>query len=725
MSDRDVFLANLLQTSLDEMMARYDAVAGMPEIRTEAGSFHAARESVSFARCLLDAQGRAAVPMAARAISAALTAQERRPDNIHYGNFKWMNEDRGVTDLNSVQFVMENLIPVYQDYHRLFDADLKRQILDSMRPAMIETQNLDVSVAYTNIVLLSIMNAILGGETLHDDTVSAWGRRKLEAWIAFTNRSGTVTEYNSPNYAAVDIVALADLAERTRSREVAIQARLMEERLWLHVAAHFHPNSFQVAGPHNRAYHNDVTGGMGAVKHMLNVYLRDDRLMRPSPYFAQRQTRGYARALRPLHLPDYIERLILNKPYPYTVSESANVDRGVHLTTFMRPSYALGSCSTDVHNQSNRLILYYRRQAAPGYGVAYTRFIINDKVIGSVYHASARTRMANLYEEGDFWAVQERNKVIVLRALLPQTENLRSVKSEIIIPGSQNVSIRVNGKPVAELPCRLQPLDVLTLADEDVYIGVRPLTPTNMGDEAPIILERRDHELVLSLYNYYQGEEKRFWEYSSLAGHFYKGNIKAGFVFEAGDRDEYGNLEHFSAHMAQTHISDQMDGALRHVSYATGGDLMEITVDLLSNHLVERRVNGQVVRPAMLASPTAVQSTSGHLEAGAAVVDGGTAPLWMVSNDAHDCWAVVNPSDNETPVRLSVPGAMITSPAFGFGKIVCRGRDTVSLEIVAVRQTAPVTIHATCNPVKVTWNGRDVTERLAPAGGVWVLPVLE
>jgi len=42
---------------------------------------------------------------------------------------------------------------------------------------------------------------------------------------------------------------------------------------------------------------------------------------------------------------------------------------------------------------------------------------------------------------------------------------------------------------------------------------------------------------VLSIYNYYQGEEKRFWEYSSLSGHFYKGNIKAGFVFEAGDRE--------------------------------------------------------------------------------------------------------------------------------------------------------------------------------------------
>src|SRR3712207_7737453 len=51
--------------------------------------------------------------------------------------------------------------------------------------------------------------------------------------------------------------------------------------------------------------------------------------------------------------------------------------------------------------------------------------------------------------------------------------------------------------------------DALQLADGDTFVALRPLAPSNLGRVAPIVVQERGGELVLSIYNYYQGEAKR------------------------------------------------------------------------------------------------------------------------------------------------------------------------------------------------------------------------
>jgi len=183
-----------------------------------------------------------------------------------------------------------------------------------------------------------------------------------------------------------------------------------------------------------------------------------------------------------MHLPDYLLHLLTEKTFPYEVRETANIDQGIDLTTYMTASYALGTCSTDVHIQSDRFIMYYVRQAEPGYGVIYARYIVTTRRWVAFFHASARSTMTNLYDDGNFWSLQQRNKAIVIHALKPQTVNVRSLKSEIIMPGvAGRAAILVNGQPAGALPLRLQPLDCLCIADEDVYAGIRPLAPDQPG----------------------------------------------------------------------------------------------------------------------------------------------------------------------------------------------------------------------------------------------------
>ena len=64
----------------------------------------------------------------------------------------------------------------------------------------------------------------------------------------------------------------------------------------------------------------------------------------------------------------------------------------------------------------------------------------------------------------------------------------------------------VNNERIEHLPRELGPLDALQLADGDTFVALRPLAPSNLGRVAPIVVQERGGELVLSIYNYYQGE---------------------------------------------------------------------------------------------------------------------------------------------------------------------------------------------------------------------------
>ncbi|PMP81532.1 MAG: hypothetical protein C0183_12050 [Roseiflexus castenholzii] len=302
--------------------ARFDEQAGLIEQRTDTGVFHPIRESFGYAYALVQAEGEAALPKAERIIRRALQAQERNPAHIHYGGFKWMDEDRSVTDLNAVQFALEQILPLLLDYGEWISPDLRAHILDAVRLGAAEIARLNVAVWYTNITLLDILNTVLAGQVLGDEGLLERGRQRIDEWIAFTNRAGGIPEYNSPTYAAVDLAALAELAHRAIDPVIRVKAQVMEERLWIQTALHYHHPTAQLAGPHSRAYHNDVTGGICMIKRVLFRVLGDERLLRRSTYAPQRQDEGSVVAGRcPYHLPRYLERLLREKPERFSIAE--------------------------------------------------------------------------------------------------------------------------------------------------------------------------------------------------------------------------------------------------------------------------------------------------------------------------------------------------------------------------------------------------------------------
>ena len=90
---------------------------------------------------------------------------------------------------------------------------------------------------------------------------------------------------------------------------------------------------------------------------------------------------------------------------------------------------------------------------------------------------------------------------------------------------------------------------------------------------------RDGQELIVSVFNY-DGPPKGFWEYRSLGGPFFKGNVKNGVVLRLADRGDNSSLADFNASFADTPLTDAVDGSLRTIAFGLDGEALTLAYDL-------------------------------------------------------------------------------------------------------------------------------------------------
>lgn len=681
----------LMANARREFEANFDAELSMICFSTQVGKFHYPRESLAYALCLLLDAEREHWQVAEGIIARVLTMQECRPENAHYGNFRWLYEDPVVIDLNGVEFMVEAFTDILLRARDRLSAETLQGILAAVRLGLEEIGRLDVHLSYTNIALLDIRNSILGGELLGDDHFSQRGYRRLDEWAAFTSRSGAPYEFNSPTYCGVDLDALAAIAQHSSNATARLKACLMEERLWLHVAAHFHRPTHQLAGPHSRAYRRDVTGAPGRLKNVLYKVLGDPELCRNTPYYTGPRYDGdVGIALTEYHCPDYILSLF-DKPDAWEVRETASNEPSIDLTSYLTADYCLGTASRaygvgeplEPWPQHDSLILYYRRDSGPGYGVLYCRYLSDERGIGEA-RGSGPTG-AELFDEGLFCGVQSRNRAIVAYGLFPRGLRItRSERLDIRLLGPDADSeLRAGEQRFEGEPLEVQPREPVLVADGRIYLAIIPLEPTAMGQEAPILLRRDGGETILSIYNY-RDAPKDFWEYRSLAGPFYKGNVRNAFILEVASRQEYSSLEDFRRHIQQTTIQDLTGPErVREITYRWEDGSLSLAYSLWDMRTVERRVDGKPYSPPMLECPAAEQA-AGRAQVGTASVEAGSAPVWLVSDEERQLWVAAKPDDAPARLRMETPQGVLEAEGFGFGKVTWDGAErSVQVECAA------------------------------------------
>jgi len=707
-----------------ELREHFDPEEGMVRIDTGFGWYHDPRGSLAFATCLLREGGSENLALAEKVIDRVLSMQETRPGNAHFSNFRWLFEDDGVTDLNAVEFMLEALALIMLHFGDRLSARLQERIREAMHLGLQEIERLDVHLSYTNICLLDIHNSIVCGRMLGDGRYEERGRRMLDAWIAFTARSGCPHEYNSPTYLGVDLTALASLGEHAPDEDTALKARLMEERLWLHVASRFHRPTCQLAGPHCRAYRRDTVGAGGFLKGVLYKELGYPELRRPTPYYPWEGEEGHVPvALGRYHLPDYLRLLFEEKPPQWQVRETADAASAADLTSYLTPDYCLGTSSRSYQvgdppepwPQFNAAILYYRKDETPGYGVLYTRYAINEYEIGHMADETGRTRH-DLWDLGAPRCLQHRNLAIVAYGLTPMpiTTAVHTLRLDVLLIGrDQATDILVGGQPLSSLPQRLEPLKPVVLADGSVYIGLIPLEPTNMGQEAPIILDQRGGELALSIHNY-SGPSKNFWEYRTLSGPFFKGNVRNGLVIEVASRRDYPSAAAFYEHLVSARLSDSVSGdGVRAIEYESGGQSLALRYDLRDLRVLERRIDGQPHASPMLEAPGIVQGRAQPLIVGDAALWAAGAPAWLLADEARQLWVAGVTGHEPAPLRLQLPQGTLEADAFALGKVVWRQSER-RVEVEAAPLPTGLRLWAPPS-TRLLLNREDVTARLRPA----------
>jgi len=543
---------------------------------------HLPHDSLWYAHCLLE-DGR--IEEAEAIVEAVLGLQELRPNDPHHGNFWWHLEDGAVIDLNACQFVLESLIafPV-----SALSGPMQERVEATMRLAFEEATRLNVHWTYTNIYLLDVHNRILGGELLGDANIQKTGAARLEVWAAKTRQVGAPHEFNSPTYTAVQLNCLAGIAQHTSDPGVRDIALEMEELVWRHVARYWHSPTMQLGGPHSRAYRRDVVGASGFLKVVLYKLLGDERLLAKSPYYEGHDAEGHLIVARTdYHCPPDAEKMLRASP-DRTFRETVCIAPPVEAVATLAPTYSLGSMSRpygvgeppEPWPQNNSCIAYWRRDETPGYGGLYCRFRINSGHPGDP-SPQASPLWLDVWEDGVFWTAQNRASAIVAYGLPPRGPRpLTDMRLDIRLLGPHFANVVLPDGTLWNGESSPVPPGPIVVADGSAYIGLIPLEATDLGRNAWTILWRDGLETVVSVVNY-TGPPKMFWEYRSLSGPFWKGNIRNGFALRIVDREEFPSAASFADALARAPLADEVTGSIRRISLGTGDDVVRLEYDLL------------------------------------------------------------------------------------------------------------------------------------------------
>jgi len=621
---------------------------------TENGPFHETRAGAAFAHRLVANGAPEDLALAETVLDVVLGCQERRAGDPHHGNFTWMLEDDHVEDLNAVEFNLEHLIPMMRRHAGRLPAALQARVLDAIRLGLDEIRRLDVSIAYTNICLLDVLNTSLGGELLGDSAIAARGYHKLAAWMVFTDSQGIAFEWNSPTYGAVDIRALKLLADLTRDEATRIRARTAAARMGLSTALHIHAGTGRWAGPHGRAYHPSVVCETPPEMELVRGWLADDAL------------------------PGWIADALDAIPATFEVSETAYAGREMGITTYHSPSFVLGTASKEYTGQSDVLMAHTVRPGADRPGVLYTRYLTNDKWLGDFYHATDRTRSRNLIEEGQFYGVQSGPRAIGLYTPPRSPGVISSAKACFIFTERQLVDeIWIDGRRIETLPTEAAPGEVIVVGSGAAWIAILPLARTDLGRDAPIRLVEREGDLVLEIYNYL-GPKKAFWELG-WPGLFYKGRPQCGVYVEMAERADYADGGALGRAVASGELRDVTAPPFTYagegerpwtVDYRRDGQALGIEVDLMEWRLKRRWTERGLLGWPMLESPIARQNATGRVEVEDAVLECGQGPAWLFASRATGRYVAGYHGQQPAPLALTVPGGCVEIPEMGIGTVV-------------------------------------------------------
>ena len=486
--------------------------------------------------------------------------------------------------------------------------------------------------ANDNFPSMGFFIMVVGGEMVNDDRTVQAGLDGLYSARDLLGRRGFFSEYNSPTYAGVTLHGLDETANNARNEEARELARQASERMWLDVAAHWHPNlSFQ-AGPYSRAYHNNSIIWSALTNTLMWTTFGDVVFLSPeyglfqnTEYchearagnlaFCQAGCGGYAGTLH--HFPDYIGEMALEKTYPFRVrgttefgtfhmGEYRRLENGAlvhvpghsadfgadsaYINSYLEENFALGTATKPLcgGGQTDLFHAMWRRCApAREWGdlrAVFARYLLNESQPEDAQSGGL------LYQHGNGMAIQDDRRALALyhpNGYLH--EGIHSLRLALIM---QELTSPVEQVWIGD---RLLPggdgeaaeADWVLVKDGPILLAFYPLNGTNLGREAALRCRQENGYRVLSFYNY-QGPARDFTQHELQI-------IQNGFIFEAATTADYPDVPAFLADLRQAQLSDTTVLEARRARYLREGRELFLWMDPALQTIKAAVVNGEEI----------------------------------------------------------------------------------------------------------------------------------
>lgn len=450
-----------------------------------------------------------------------------------------------------------------------------------------------------NMPAMATCGLVLAGQILDDKQAIEHARWNLMQLGNMLSRCAWMGEYNSPTYTPVTLRSMAkivEVAQDTQIRDLALQ---IEHRLWAEVLLHFHPGTFQQAGPMSRAYavnragHNynlqcllwyalgEELTGRDLIKSFFEPNGKQVIHFNGCPYQSAAEFCHLINTK--LHLPDSLLHLVHSRQYPARIQGRSEQSRSclagaqVQTQTYMQQDYSLGTVNypfVNAHQTCSLHLTYAWHEDVKTFqdaGTAFTCYRTDDLPYGQLAHSADGEFEGEVHTDNMSWsyAMQKDNVALMLctPALTKDFEvNLldsittNTLKLQLVFSAHfGRVTSCCFDDPEDTIARASTNVSAVSLHAGQVFVHVQPLLPTQMQRQHAVRLVKQNEYDVLELINY-EGQAKTF-SCQDLQ------RVLNGLVITISDASSYPSLQAFHDKHNQARVVDYLFVGNRYVEY--------------------------------------------------------------------------------------------------------------------------------------------------------------
>ena len=391
------------------------------------------------------------------------------------------------------------------------------------------------------------------GELFDDKVYTQFGMQQLEQFYKSTCKrqhgplkQAEMSEYNSPTYTALTLWFLSIIAEYAQDKNARELALLIEQKLWLNVAMHWHEPTQQFCGPFSRAYSEDSLGGFSALHCTFGYALDKDIFLDPDLPVQYVHPSALIEnafiALLDFHLPPKMKKMAFEKPLPYYVQKTTYCEQYHEnliyqqkssfypdiypggwgdLTSYLTDEFCMGTASRPYVNAAQtdsfsvRIRCNKSIQHVKDFRGVYSRMVYNGSTAGQANFCHVSNYQGSkdyLYEEGRVFTYQHQNKAIV--AYTPKRvghKNVTEIRLDIIFTYNKPFDyVQINDRPVKKFPFTCKSVNHILIRDYNTNFIIFPLNITPLENyPGSVRLWSTGKLFIISFYNF-KGARKDF-----------------------------------------------------------------------------------------------------------------------------------------------------------------------------------------------------------------------